>query len=168
MNRDVGSDTQTLTMARHLVERMAPEELDLFEETAVAVGRRPPRSGRRGDDPLGFGVAEVSGLLFTTVACGVAREVLESLAKEAGKTAAGRISSWLRIRRRADTAPAARGSATHDPDMSPAAPLSPATLDELRGVAQRRAVLLGLPPERAGILANSVVEYLAGAAGSQA
>ena len=146
-------------MARHLVGHMAPEELDLFDETAAAIGQRSPRRGRHGDDPLGFGLAEASGVLFTTIACGVAREVLETLAKDAGKTAAGKISSWLRIRPRRPL---------HDSDTSPAAPLPSAVLEDLRGVAQRRAVLLGLPPERADTLASSVVEYLASAAGREA
>lgn len=169
MARDVGADTQAVDMARYLVQRMAPDELELFEETASVVIRRAPRGGRRGDDPLGFGVVEASGMLFTTVACGVAREVLESLAKEAGHAAAGRIRSWFRSRRSApatqSTGQETDGSATARPDRSATAALSPGLLAEVRGLAQHRAELLGLPPDRAEMLAESVVGYLSAAPG---
>ncbi len=168
MARDVEADTQAVDMARYLVERMAPDELELFEETAAVVIRRAPRGGRRGDDPLGFGVVEVSGMLFTTVACGVAREVLESLAKEAGHAAAGRIRSRFRFRRTPATQSTDRetdGSATARSGRIAAGALSPGLLDEVRGLAQHRAELLGLPPDRAEMLAESVVGYLSAAPG---
>jgi hypothetical protein len=150
-------------MARHLVERMAPEDLELFEETAPLVLRRA-RSDKRREDPLGFGLAEVSAMLFTSIACGVARDVVKSLAEHAGEATAGRIGSWFRGRWRRRSRPEPLVTA----DANAGAPLSPQLLDEVRGIAQRRAVLLGLPPDRAEILADSVVQYLKGPAGRPA
>ncbi len=155
MDQSVTSDAQALALARHLVERMAPEDLDLFEETAPLVLRRAPSDKRR-EDPLGFGVVEVSAMLFTSVACGVARDVLKSLAEQAGEAAAGRIGSWVRGRWRRRS----RSEPMVSADANAATAISPQLLAEVRGIAQRRAVLLGLAPDRAEVLADSVVQYL--------
>jgi hypothetical protein len=157
------SDAQVLAMARHLVERMAPEDLELFEETAPLVLRRAPSDKRR-EDPLGFGLVDVSAMLFTSIACGVARDVLKSLAEQAGEATAGWIGSWFRGRWRRRSQPQPIVAA----DAIAVTPLSLELLAEVRGIAQRRAVLLGLPPDRAEILADSVVQYLDRPAGRPA
>jgi hypothetical protein len=142
-------------MARYVVTRLAPHELVLFDET-VAVAPRGGRVKRRHDDPLGFGAAEAAAVLFTTVACGVASEVVKSLAEEAGSQAAARTKGWLRrLRRRREPVPQADG----DPGAA-VAPLPSDMLADMHGVARRRAVLLGLPEDRADLLADTLVEYL--------
>jgi hypothetical protein len=107
-------------------------------------------------------VVEASGMVFTAVACGVAREVLEGLAKEAGQALVGRITSWFRLRRRTPaTRPTdPRTEATAQPGQTAARTLSPGVLGEVRILAQRRAELLGLPSAQAELLAESVVGYL--------
>lgn len=163
-----------LAMARHLVECMSPGELPLFEETTEAL-RRERRVKARRDDPLGFGVEEAS-VLFTAVAYGVAGEVLKSLAQSAGRQTVTGLRGWLHRRRRAvtptapeDTAFAVRHpdatSASADAVAAPAETLPPHLLTEVQGIAQRRAVLLGLSPEDADLLAEAVVEYLRGHSG---
>jgi hypothetical protein len=167
---DVGADTQALDMARYLVQRMAPTEPELFEEAAPVVVRTAEQDGPPGLPAPGSTVVEASGMLLTTIAYGVAREVLECLAKQAGQAAVGRITSWFRILRRRTSATRAAGSTTEGlaearPDRATAPALSPGVLDEVCGLAQRRAQLLGLPPDRAELLAESVVGYLSTAPG---
>ncbi|WP_369382920.1 hypothetical protein [Streptomyces sp. cg36] len=154
-------------MARHAVGRLAPEELDLFDETARAALEHGADRRRRHDDPLGFGADEASAVLVTTVAVGVAQDVLKSLAQQAGASLSGRLTAWFAGRRRSRAA-----NADGDPedgarpggraaDTAPQ-PLTAEQLDGVRGVAQRRAVLLGLSEDRAGLLADAVVEFLGG------
>lgn len=147
-------DKAALAMARHLVEHMAPGELPLFEETAAAL-RRERRAKARREDPLGFGVMETSSVLLTAVAYGVTQEVVKRLAENAGRQTVTGLRGWLRGRR--------RGNATTEPGpdgTEPMAALPPRLLAEVEGIAQRRAVLLGLPPDRADLLAEAVVGYL--------
>lgn len=148
-------------LARCIVAAQAPEELPLFDET-FAVALRSGRSGRRRDDPLGFGVSEATQLLFTGVACGVAGEVFKTLAQMSGERATSRMVSWFRMRRNRRRQGSAEGE-----DQAVRPELTPEALTELRGVAQRKAVLLGLPVDKADILADSVVEYLRAVPGSQ-
>ncbi|TDC61942.1 hypothetical protein, partial [Streptomyces hainanensis] len=88
-----------LALARELVARLAPDELPLFDETVTAAPRGA-RSRRQRDDPLGFGAVEAAAVLFTTIACGVASEVVKALAEDAGQRAAGRTRRLLRRLRR--------------------------------------------------------------------
>ncbi|MFD6230534.1 hypothetical protein ACFWFZ_27280 [Streptomyces sp. NPDC060232] len=143
-------------MARYLVARLAPDELALFDETAAAVPRRGRRKHRRRDDPLGFGVADAAAVLFTTVACGVASEVAKSLAEDAGRRVADRTRGWLRRLRPGQR----QGALADEAAGEDLAPLSEDTLAGVRGLAHRRAVLLGLPQDRAELLAEAVVAYL--------
>ncbi|WP_314175713.1 hypothetical protein [Streptomyces winkii] len=167
---DSEGDEQALALARHLVGRFAPEELELFEETAASTSGRSARRGRRRDDPLGFGVVEAGAVLFTSVACGVATEVVKNLAQETGEATAGRLRRWFRSRRRrpagrSDELPDAGARAgTEVGSGRRTEPPDPRTLREIRELTVRRAVLLGLPPERAELLADSVTEYLTGPA----
>ncbi|MFI6934217.1 hypothetical protein [Streptomyces sp. NPDC050287] len=156
MGREQGRTEPTeLAMARYLVARLAPGELALFDETVAAA----PRGGqvkRRRDDPLGFGAVESAAVVFTTVACGVATEVVKSLAEDAGRQAADRTKGWLRRLR-----PARQSTSPADEDAGAAAASLPSeVLADLRGVARRRALLLGLPEDRAELLADTVVAYL--------
>ncbi|GHJ34787.1 hypothetical protein [Streptomyces sp. TS71-3] len=145
-----------LDLARHLVARLAPEELPLFEETAAAVARGG-RGGRRRDDPLGFGAVDAATVLFTGVAYGVATEVFKDLVQAAGQRATGRALGWLRRLRR--PRPQAAPDAGN-PYESVLTPLPPDVLEDVHGTARRRAILLGLPEDRAGVLADTVVAYL--------
>ncbi|MFF0107984.1 hypothetical protein [Streptomyces hirsutus] len=158
MSREQGKIEPTeVAMARHLVACLAPGELALFDETVAAA----PRGGqvkRRRDDPLGFGAVEAAAVVFTTVACGVATEVVKCLAEDAGRQAADRTKGWLRRLRRArqSTSPADEDAGAG----AAVASLPSEVLADLRGVARRRALLLGLPEDRAELLADTVVVYL--------
>ncbi|KUH37520.1 MULTISPECIES: hypothetical protein [Streptomyces] len=115
-------------LARAVVARIAPEELPYFEETAEVLVGRGGRRARRGpqDDPLAFGGA--AELVVTSIACGVAFEVVKMMGESVGSGLTGRFRQLVARRRARRAAPpdgtAADGTApdgTLDPASDPAA-----------------------------------------------
>ncbi|MFJ5550679.1 hypothetical protein [Streptomyces sp. NPDC093225] len=154
------------------------------------VGRGSGGRGRAKDDPLAFGgVAEV---VVTGVACGVAVEVVKAMSQDLGAGLVVRLRRRL-ARRRAVRAggrseglregspvraegtvertsagegaadPAAGGGRVPGEVVAGSGVLSEERIAELRDVARRSAVLLGLPEDRSELLAAVVAEHLRGA-----
>jgi hypothetical protein len=140
----VADDAAVTAMARRIVAQVAPEEMEFFDETVevlpLADAGRAAR--RRGDDPLAFGVVESAAVVVTGIACGAAHEVVKAMAEDLGAGLAGRL-------RRLGRRPA-----------GPPAVLPEERVTELREVAQRTAVLLGLPADRAELLGQAVADHL--------
>ncbi|MFF8385275.1 hypothetical protein ACF053_16740 [Streptomyces kanasensis] len=164
-------------LARAVVARIAPEELPYFEETAEVLVGRGGRRARRGpqDDPLAFGGA--AELVVTSIACGVAFEVVKMMGESVGSGLTGRFRQLVarrRARRAAPpdgTAPDGTADGTPDPAGGPVgpaggpvllgeAPLSEERIAELGAAARRTAILLGLPPDRSDLLAAAVRDHL--------
>ncbi|MCP2256419.1 hypothetical protein LX15_000102 [Streptoalloteichus tenebrarius] len=131
---------QVKTLARAVVEKVAPEELPFFAATCEAYfsGRR---SARNREDVLGFGLGEVVTLVGP-VALALATSTVHHLAGEAGRSVAARgLSAFRRWRRRRSAEPP-REEVAELPELSPAQEA------ELRVVLERRARELGVEPER--------------------
>ncbi|WP_228983197.1 hypothetical protein [Streptomyces sp. DH12] len=108
---DVASSAAAETaLARAVVARVAPEELPYFEETAEVLVGRGGRRARRGpqDDPLAFGGA--AELVVTSIACGVAFEVVKMMGESVGSGLTGRFRQLV-ARRRARRDATADGTA---------------------------------------------------------
>lgn len=137
---------QTARLARSAVADIAPEELELFDQTAEAFFARPvPRRAVTVQDPVGMGLETVVGVL-SGVALAVATSVLQQVAGQM----ADRTTNWFRFGRRREAQPV--------PELEP---VSGAHLSKLRELAQKRGMDLGLSADRANLLADALVGGLA-------
>ncbi|MCX5199363.1 hypothetical protein OOK31_36755 [Streptomyces sp. NBC_00249] len=136
---------QTARLARSAVADLAPEELELFEQTAEAFFARPvPRRAVTVQDPVGMGLETVVGVLS-----GVALAVTTSVLQHVAVQTADRTRNMFRFRRRREAV-----QSVPDPDPEP---VSGAQLGKLRELAQKRGMELGLSAERAELLADALV-----------
>jgi hypothetical protein len=139
-------------LARLALERAAPEELVLFQETAEEYFQDPqavldPRSR---DEALGFGI-EVAMLTpyVLAVATSVIRFLASTVADAAGQEAKPLVTGIVRrLLRRPQPTPEAV-------DAPP--PLSGDQARQVREVAYQHAKRLGLDEDQAALLADSVV-----------
>jgi hypothetical protein len=141
-----------LALGRAIVARIAPEELPYFDETAASLSKRPGRRARRRpeDDPLAFGGA--AELVVTSIACGVATEVVKMMGETVGSGLVARLRRLLTHGRGED--PTAPDAEQRPPD------LTEERIAELGAAAGRTAVLLGLPPDRSELLVEAVRDQL--------
>ncbi|MFF9208386.1 MULTISPECIES: hypothetical protein [unclassified Streptomyces] len=151
------AEAADLALGRAIVARIAPEELPYFDDTAASLPKRPGRRDRRRreDDPLAFG--GVAELVVTSIACGVATEVVKMMGETVGSGLVARIRRRLGRGRGEE-------SATPEAEERPA-PLTEERIAELGAAASRTAVLLGLPPDRSELLAEAVRDHLREAGG---
>jgi hypothetical protein len=155
-------DALVAQLARSAVSQTAPEELPLFRATSQAYFEDPDALERQksGDEMLGFGV-EAAVVLVTPVALNVAKDVLNFVleqvreqAREHGKEAIERFTD--RLLTRGDEQPAGEGAApTETPE------LTEAQLEQVRALALEKAQQLKLAPDKAELLADSLVGSLA-------
>lgn len=138
-------------LGRHVVEKVAPEEAVLFDETWPVIWARPGKRGKPREEPLGFGVPEVGEVLVTAVTAGVVLTVLQELGKDFGQGLTTRGKLLLsRLRRRVPrTLP------------RPLPPPSQERLREIHSIAYARARKLGLVEAKAEALADALVSELA-------
>jgi hypothetical protein len=161
----VKGSRREIEAARMAVQRLAPEEMPLFEATVRAWRRR-----RRwpGDDLLGFGPGEVEPVITTAAlaaayAAGgfLARTVVDA-AREETKTAVServrRVVRRLFGRRQLPSEPA--------PELR--ASVTPAELTRIRDLTQKRLYAIGLPAEQAALVADAVVGALVTSGGASA
>ena len=147
--------------AREVLASAAPEELAVFDETAEEFHRDPEKvlSTQGRDEAVGFGLDLA---LITPYVLAVAAPVLTYLLNavtEAAKAEAKPVIKDLvhrlfHRRKQSDGTPRADAN---DDDADEPISLSPAELAEVREVALARATDLGLPAERARLLADAVV-----------
>ena len=139
-----------VAVARDVVAQLTPQELADFDAAAEAYRAAPSRVRRRldKDDPLGFGVEEMS-VLLSPVALAVAQSTLETLAQDAARSSmramGARLRRFLPRRRRV------RREKT---------PLSPDQLADVRRGAMEKARQLGLDDQRAALLADAIIGRL--------
>ncbi|MDT9681360.1 hypothetical protein RND61_04625 [Streptomyces sp. TRM76323] len=156
-----------IALGRAIVARVAPEELPYFDETAASLSGRPLRQARRRpkDDPLAFGGA--AELVVTSIACGVAFEVVKMMGETLGGSLAGRFRRLVGRRRARREEAEAEGPGERRPtppeEQGPA--LTEERIAELGAAARRTAILLGLPPDRSDLLAAAVRDHLRAAGG---
>jgi hypothetical protein len=165
MSEPTVDDALVAELARSAVARAAPEELPLFRATSEAYFENPEALEDReaGDEMLGFGV-DAALILVTPVALAVSRDVLNFIvaqvreqAREHGAEAIDRFFDRLLKRKEK---PAAAG-ATPAPTPSEPPDLTEEQLEEVRTLALEKARQLKLAPDKAELLADSLVGSLA-------
>jgi hypothetical protein len=149
--------------AREVLASAAPEELAVFDETAEEFHRDPDKvlSTQGRDEAVGFGLDLA---LITPYVLAVAAPVLSYLLNAVGEAAKSEAQPVIKNlvhrlfhrRKPADGTPEEKTGTGDDADDE-AISLSPAELAEVREVALARATDLGLPVERARLLADAVV-----------
>jgi hypothetical protein len=154
-----GQNMRVLTdeLAHLVLKEVAPEELDLYVETAEEYYADPQAllNPKRRDEALGFGL-ELA--MITPVVISVAGIVLQWLASNvvdaAIKEASPSVTSYLsRLFRRGED----------DKSQKPAASRVTLTVDQakqVRVVAYQQAIAIGLEPERARLIADSTAGAL--------
>jgi hypothetical protein len=161
-------DALVAQLARSAVSQTAPEELPLFRATSEAYFKDPESLKRKGsgDELLGFGV-DSAIVLMTPVALTVARDVLNFLveqvraqAREHGKDTIDRLADRLLGHGSSSTAQSvtADSSGAADPETPE---LTDEQLDQVRAFALEKAQQLKLAPDKAELLADSLVGSLA-------
>lgn len=154
-------DALVSEVARAAIAEAAPQELPLFAAASRRYFDDPDvveRAGHGKDEMLGFGV-ETAAILLTPVALCVAKTVVSFVAAEVARVTKEEsravIQSRVRrlFRREADGDEAEADEAVEG--------LSDDQLLEVRRVAVEKATTLGLPPDKAAILADAVVGGLA-------
>jgi hypothetical protein len=138
-----------VALAGLTLERAAPEELEVLEDTAREYFEDPHGllSPVRRDEPLGFGL---DFALLAPYALAIASTVVHALLGAAEASAQGMIKPRIDalLRRILRTQPEAP------------APIDAETAQRLHQVALDRATALGLDPGRAALLADSLVGAL--------
>ena len=137
-------------LARSVVQRVAPEENEIFDAVAVAYRRDPQRLARgvSRDEMLGFGVDAAMALL-TPIALGAAAEVVRYLAVESAGALEVRPRLQRILRRRDKRQEAA-----------PPAALDPAERAAVREIVLEKCRQAGVEPDRAELVADAVVGVL--------
>jgi hypothetical protein len=145
-------------LARSAVERVAPEELPLFNATSEAYFSDPAALARTrsGDDMLGFGV-DAALVLVSPVALQVAKDVigfvvaqLRESARDEGEGAIKRLVARLVHRNEEE-----------EDDDEPVPELTDEQLEQVRTLALEKARSLRLSDTKATLLADSLVGSLA-------
>jgi hypothetical protein len=145
------------------VQRLAPEELPLFEATVRAWRRRRRWSG---DDLLGFGPGDVEPVLTTAAlaaayaAAGFLARTVVDAAREETKTA---VSERVR---RAVRRLFGRRQPPPEPAPELLASVTPAELTLIRDLTRKRLYTIGLPAEQAALVADAVVGALVTSGGA--
>ncbi|WP_430783459.1 hypothetical protein [Actinoplanes sp. G11-F43] len=138
----------TVRLARTVVAEVAPEELPAFDLLADPYLRGADGSGPSGDPRPGPApVAETATPIVTMVSAAVAGAVLDGTSAEAEKAGGRLVRQVVAVFRRRPGAPV---------------PIewTPRRLAELREVARRRALALGLDENAAATLADAVIGAL--------
>jgi hypothetical protein len=141
-------------LAHQILSEVAPEELVLYEETAREYYADPHAllDPKRRDEALGFGLDLA---MITPVVILVAQSVLQWLANTvvdaAAKEASSSVESYLRrlFRRAGGGKPATRPAA-----------LTADQAKQVRAVAYKQALAVGLAPDRARLIADSTAGAL--------
>lgn len=137
-------------LSRELVERLAPAELPTFDVVAEPYLTDPRRAERRlrdHDDPMGFGLGDALAMVTPVVAL-VSGSVVAA------------VSDALADSVRATGAKVLRRVTGKKPKELPEPDLSAEKLAEIRELAFKRAVDLGMEHGRAEALADAVVGAL--------
>lgn len=151
-------------LARGAVEREAPEELVLFQDSATQFfsNATAVMHGDRRDESVGFGLDLA---MLTPAALAVASAVVAAVGgavgdawKDEATPVVGswfrRLFGWLSRRRRGD-------DGRHDRSAAPRAiPLTVEQARRVRAVAVKRAVAFGVPSDQARLLADSITGAL--------
>lgn len=148
-------------VSRQIVDQIAPEEADLFDELLaeydaghlrVQTGAEPAET----DDPLGFGIGEALPLVTPAVVAAVsgvltymAQQALETAKMEGAAIIRARVAAMLRLAIR--NRPSAEDTSLQ---------LSREQLRELRKLAEQKGEEFGMPVSDAARMADALIGVL--------
>lgn len=151
----MNSSEEIHRIARDIVAKVAPEEMNGFESTSQAFfGNQKKIRRGRGDTTLSFGSGEIVALI-TPAALLVVTAVVENLAERAGSTVAQRglrTVRWLYGK-------FGRGDSATLPAVS-SLTLDKNELLQVRRLAEEKARALGLPEDRVQLLVDALMYSL--------
>ncbi|MBN1173722.1 MAG: hypothetical protein JXA67_16240 [Micromonosporaceae bacterium] len=152
----VTSDQLTMDLARLIVEDLAADECEVFEDVAADFFADPVSVLRpaKGEEPLGFGLEGIA--LITPFALAIAREVVTFLLSTVTQTAQDQTGQFvLRIVRQRLRRYRQGEAADTDP-----APLTAGQSQYVRTVVRDSAHRLGLTAEVATTLEEHIISQL--------
>ena len=142
-------------LSRMIVEEVAPEELDLFDELLLEYYQNPSESittKTKADNPLGFGLFE-NITASTTVIAPIVKSALDYLLSETIKVSQEESASLVKEKIKT----------VFKRDQADAEELDPLTKAQLRKIyrlARARAIDAGLKPKKAATMARALVGSL--------
>jgi hypothetical protein len=138
------------SLSKQLVEQLAPEEMEMFDELYQETIASPTQSAAGSDDMLGFGV--VGGMIAVTpIATTIASAVISFLLKEVIQSAKNESSSLIQEKIKALLNPKKNDGSQ---------PLSREQLEQVKKLSFKRARELGMKEEKANQLALALVGSL--------
>ena len=148
-------------ISKTIVDQVAPEEVDLFEELAEEYFENPSppdSSSTAKDDPLGFGLNEAL-IAVTPAALAMVNGVLTYLTTDVIKVAQEETMEAVRLKIRELFRAGKQDSAPKSINEIPS--LTKEQLELIRKVARKQAILFKMKPEQAEKMANGVIGLLA-------
>ncbi|MCG8346466.1 MAG: hypothetical protein MI924_01635 [Chloroflexales bacterium] len=156
-------------LSRRVVADVAPEERRAFQAISEAYFKNPEKTlkGDGGDDQLlGWGVAEIS-LLLTPIILEVVKEVLKDLLTDSLKDSLKKNSATLfeKLHMFIKRLFGSKSSQSDQPpptqlSLNEGRPLSQEQLKQARHRARESAIQLGVDPDKATLIADSVIVSL--------
>lgn len=141
-------------ISKDVVSRIAPEEMDLFEELIQQYFENPnppPPSPQFEDDPLGSGLAEIM-VAATPAAAAMASAVLGYILNEVITATKEETAGLIRGKIRA------LFSSKGQPEDSP--PLTQEQLELVKKLARKQASRFGFTANKAEMMANALIGAL--------
>ena len=150
-------------ISRGIVDQIAPEELDLFDDLVLEYLQNPAPpnlSPKQKDDPLGFGLSETLVAVSPAAAAMVSAalnylmtEVIKATQDESADLIKKKIKALFNPEKE-DIAPAHKKSK----DISP---LTKEQLEQVRKLAIKQAIVFKIAPDKAQKMADSLIGSLA-------
>lgn len=165
-------DRRAIDAARAAVQRVAADEMPLFEDTARAWQKLRGRRRDRTDEMLGFGVGELAPVITTAAlaaayaAAGfIARTALDEVRDETSTAIRSRTQRFIKRallagHRRPPEPPPAEAREVSHPNPAVEAVLLPADLARVRAATLSVLYSAGLPAQQSALLADAVVGAL--------
>lgn len=158
-------DRTLVDVARVAMERLAPEEMPLFDDTVRAWLRQGRRSRRGSDDMLGFGIDAAQPVMTVAAltAAAAALKFLGAATADAGQKGTSELilSGARRLLARVRGRRAAGGAEPDASGTDRAERLSPSQLATVRELMCQRLRATGLSVDQAALVADAVIGALA-------
>lgn len=134
----------------NIINDIAPEELDMFDEISDAYFSDPSvfEKKKSGDDPIGFGIESMTDML-SPAALSVVTTVVTYIAAEAFGAAKGALTDELKSR--------IKSLFNKKTEKKEADELTPDQLREIHNKAVSRGIELHLSEEQSNNLANALI-----------
>jgi hypothetical protein len=149
-------------ITRNVVLQVAPEELEVFELLLTEYfqdPRAPQVSTAAADDPLGFGLSEAL-VAVTPAAATVVSTVLSHLITETIKATKGDSETAVKARLKTLRRGTRRAGEPAASESKEVAPLTREQMEQVRNMARKQALAIGISAGLAETMANALVGSL--------